>query len=244
MSFLRSSVPSPSPSRRDVASRSSRRPVPRTNRSSADYRHQFGDAIEQTRGGAFLDVGAGDSEWLQAGIAGCVNVRVDLDYAAAPPLSRQGAVAAGAIQLPFRTETFDMVLCSWMIPYAPSPVLVVREMIRVARVGGMIMIHPTFHVLTRFVHPSSFVYEKCFSASLGSRPTLVIEKVVGISEAEWDVIAASIALAAKLAPGGAARAVRQRWHAMLISRVGTQMDHRAPSVAWRYLQERVRSIRT
>lgn len=243
MRFVRLSVPSPSPSRRDVAPRSPRGSVPRTNRSSADYRHQFGDTIE-SRGGLFLDVGAGDSQRPQASTAGCVPIRVDMDYATAPPQNHQGAVAADAIRLPFRSQSFDTVVCSWMMPYAPSPVSVLREMIRVTRVGGTIMVHPTFHVLTRFVHPSSFVYEKCFSASLGSRPTLVVEKAGGISEAEWDMLATSVAEAAKLAPSRAIRAIRQQWHAALISRVGTQMNHRAPSVVWEYLHERVCSRRS
>ena len=102
------------------------------------------------------------------------------------------------------------------------------------------MVHPTFRVLTRFVHPFPFAYEKIFSNAIGTRPTLVIEKQDGYSQSEWDQLAISIAASARLVPNETARAIRRWYHRRLTNRLGVQLDHRAFSVTRAYLDPKSR----
>jgi SAM-dependent methyltransferase len=59
------------------------------------------------------------------------------DYCAVDLLSGPGVTArARAEALPFADETFDVVICTQMLEYAPSPQSVIDEIHRVLRPGG------------------------------------------------------------------------------------------------------------
>ncbi len=60
-----------------------------------------------------------------------------------------GAAAFGE-QLPFRSETFDVVLCENVVDHAERPAAIVAELIRVLRPGGTLYFtvnvhHPIYH---------------------------------------------------------------------------------------------------
>ncbi len=59
---------------------------------------------------------------------------------AAPPLSPAAFVAADAERLPFADGSFDTVLCSLSLCTIPDPVAALREMKRLLRPGGRILL--------------------------------------------------------------------------------------------------------
>ena len=198
--------------------------TPRTNRTIEIYRRQFGTEI-QNPNLRVLDVGGGDARWTPRAGESQV-VRTDIDYVNCPRGSAN-AVGANVLQLPLAAECFDLVVCSWMMPYTASSVIALQEVVRVTRCGGRVMIHPTFHVLTRFVQCVPVGVRAIVSRERGARPTLVIEKVAGLSERDWDSLTVSIAESVKLAPSRATTAFRRCYHDVLVTRIGSQMDRRA-----------------
>jgi ubiquinone/menaquinone biosynthesis C-methylase UbiE len=124
-----------------------------------EWHHQFLRQAEWTRGirshlyrqaelrraGAVLDVGCGTgviTEELSRRTRGRVT-GLDLDPAmigfAASWIPDVEWVVGDAHCLPFQSESFDLVLCSFLLLWTTKPDLAVQEMARVVREGGVIL---------------------------------------------------------------------------------------------------------
>lgn len=112
----------------------------RTNRAYA--RAVFGDDWEHL-GGRLLDLGAGDSPLArELQDRGWHTVRLDRDYAALPPARRDGAVAGDCAALPFADNSFDVVVAVWVLLHVDDVHTCVREIARVLRPSGVLLLHP------------------------------------------------------------------------------------------------------
>ncbi|HYL64483.1 MAG TPA: class I SAM-dependent methyltransferase [Candidatus Methylomirabilis sp.] len=63
--------------------------------------------------------------------------------------------AADAEKLPFENGTFDVVVCRWTLHHLKKPPAVLREMARVCRVGGTVMVEDTY----ASEHPERATYQ-------------------------------------------------------------------------------------
>jgi SAM-dependent methyltransferase len=105
-------------------------------------RHLVARAPIEAAGALALDAGAG------SGLAGAVlreqGARVlaaDREYDMAAHVARVGpAVAADVCCLPFRDTTFDLVVAAFVLNHLPDPVAGARELRRVTRVGGAVLV--------------------------------------------------------------------------------------------------------
>jgi len=64
---------------------------------------------------------------------------------------RASTVAAAGESLPFRNDSFDVVICDNVVDHAESPPQIVRELVRVLAPGGLLYFtvnihHPLYHV--------------------------------------------------------------------------------------------------
>lgn len=95
-------------------------------------------------GQAVLDIGCGNGAFLgPAHAAGARVVGVDFSHgmASAARDATAAPVANGdAMALPFPDDTFDTVLALWMLYHVPSIVGAVRELRRVLRPGGRLVV--------------------------------------------------------------------------------------------------------
>jgi SAM-dependent methyltransferase len=102
--------------------------------------------FERWRGRDVLDIGCGAGldlvQLARCGArgAGAELSRVSLDLARSY-LAGEGLgallVQADAVGLPFRDESFDLVLCHGVLPFAPEPAAIVAESWRVLRQDGL-----------------------------------------------------------------------------------------------------------
>ena len=71
---------------------------------------------------------------------------------------RASTVAAAGESLPFRSESFDVVICDNVVDHAESPARIVRELVRVLAPGGLLYftvnIHHPFYNVAAGVHSS------------------------------------------------------------------------------------------
>jgi SAM-dependent methyltransferase len=197
-----------------------RRSTPRTARSAEVYGEQFGAVDEAS---LILDVGAGDAAWATHRRGGrTLAVRCDPLYAIDPPPESGLAVAGAGQRLPFASGRFDRVICSWVTPHVPREELpnFLYELIRVAKPGGTVSVHPLYHVVRHLVSPHEFVFEKKFSKQ---RPgtTLVIVKRPGVTDEEWQAIATEIVGSAKLHLGRVLITLRKLAQRRVIRKSGT-----------------------
>lgn len=128
----------PAPGRRPAASRTWRR-VLRTGRDDlASWRRRHGAAH-----GPFLDVGSGDSR-LAADLRaeGIAAVALDPQFSLRPPAHSAAAVAGVAESLPFRDRVFAVVNAGFALQHTTDPAHALRELLRVARPDGTVVIHP------------------------------------------------------------------------------------------------------
>ncbi|MFC9659350.1 class I SAM-dependent methyltransferase [Nocardia sp. NPDC127606] len=120
-----------------------RRNVLRTGRTDRAFaRFVFGPDWERP-GSLLLDLGAGDSSLahdLQQ--LGWRTVTLDRDYARVRPVNDQIAVAGDCAALPFPDETFDMVVAVWVLLHVDDVDVCVREIARVLRPTGVLLLHP------------------------------------------------------------------------------------------------------
>lgn len=98
--------------------------------------------------GSVLDIGCGDglfTDILFEGRRSEVHLTgVDMDYSEVRLARRRGCydqvlVASGGL-LPFPAETFDVVLCNSVLEHIPHPGTVLREMRRVLKPGGTLVL--------------------------------------------------------------------------------------------------------
>lgn len=85
--------------------------------------------------GSLLDLGCGDSPYREL-VSPYVTRYLGCDPVAQ---SRPNVVADGA-GLPFRSGSFDSVLCTQVLEHVPDPLAVVKEIARVLRPGGVALI--------------------------------------------------------------------------------------------------------
>jgi SAM-dependent methyltransferase len=104
--------------------------------------------IAPARGERVLDLGCGTGRALQL-VPGAVGADMSLEMLRAAPAGR--AACARAEALPFRTATFDAVLCTNSFHHYPEPVGTLREIRRILRPGGRaVMVDPNLdHPLSR-----------------------------------------------------------------------------------------------
>ncbi len=101
-------------------------------------------AAEDLAGKRVLDVGCGTG-WFSRAAAerGAEVVSLDIGHRLLKVAARRGAnmsVCGSALQLCFGTGTFDTVLSSECIEHTPAPLSAAREMVRVLRPGGRLVI--------------------------------------------------------------------------------------------------------
>lgn len=107
--------------------------------------------LDDIAGKVFLDVGCGTGRWMsEAAARGAKSFGVDLSVemlsvAHAKPLLERCLVRADACDLPFPDQCADMVICSFTLGYIRSQHRVIRELGRIARPGGTVLVsdlHP------------------------------------------------------------------------------------------------------
>jgi SAM-dependent methyltransferase len=96
------------------------------------------DAGRQTRGGWLLDIGCGNKPYLP--FFQHVTRYVGIDLPPPPGVERCPDVWASALRLPFAAERFDTVLCTQVLEHVPQPEQLLREVFRVMRVGGRLIL--------------------------------------------------------------------------------------------------------
>ncbi|HKW43618.1 MAG TPA: class I SAM-dependent methyltransferase [Thermoplasmata archaeon] len=98
-----------------------------------------------TRGERILEVGCGPGFVLAEATAAALAVGVDVSpkmlRAAASRAAHARVVRAAVERLPFSDHRFDLVYCRSVLHHALEPEAMVREMARVTRVGGRVVIN-------------------------------------------------------------------------------------------------------
>lgn len=108
------------------------------------FRERLLEKIAVPFRGDVLDVGCMDGR-VSSGIARTARSVTGVDIAPSPiwnTLERDGLrfVTADAQRLPFEDASFDLVIAGSMLHHASSPTRVIREMARVRRPGGTLVI--------------------------------------------------------------------------------------------------------
>lgn len=107
--------------------------VPTDNVSQHDYDHEALALIERHSEGLVLDCGAGMRNTYYANV---------VNYEIVPYDSTD--VLGVAEELPFRDDSFDAVLCLNVLEHVKDPFRVARELMRVLRPGGEMMVVAPF----------------------------------------------------------------------------------------------------
>jgi SAM-dependent methyltransferase len=100
--------------------------------------------VDELTGRSLLDVGAGTGWFSQRAVAaGARVVALDVGLRLLTKVREKcnaRLVAADACRLPFADRSFEIVLSSECIEHTPDPLGAVREMIRVLRPGGVLVV--------------------------------------------------------------------------------------------------------
>jgi SAM-dependent methyltransferase len=115
----------------------------------ADERRALGAVLDPVAGRTVLDAGCGDGRWsLALGDQGAQVVGVDGDAVMLQAARRRCGrgrgrpilVRADVAALPFANGAFDLVTAVTVLCVAARPLAVVRELARVVRVGGQVVV--------------------------------------------------------------------------------------------------------
>lgn len=113
---------------------------------------QLIDSVHQGRGGRALDVGCGTGIMMREFppgwdlVAGCDYSELALSFSHQRGL--RGLVRCDATQLPFATDSLDLVTALDVIEHLDGDQACVREIVRACRPGGHVLIHvPAFQIL-------------------------------------------------------------------------------------------------
>jgi ubiquinone/menaquinone biosynthesis C-methylase UbiE len=123
----------------------------------ARFRERLLAKIDVPFAGDVLDIGCMDGR-VASGMAQTARSVTGLDIAPSPVwehLTRDNLhfVAADAQQLPFEDASFDLVVAGSMLHHAASPTRIIREMVRVRRPGGtLVIIEPNRRNPMTWVH--------------------------------------------------------------------------------------------
>lgn len=109
-------------------------------------------------GASILDVGCGPGHWLKACAAHGPRLLVGSDISVSMlRAARKGGsqhnmvfFRGDAMSVPMRSDAFDVVICSLVLPYVPSDHAVIAELVRVCKPGGRLLI--SFHGLGFYLH--------------------------------------------------------------------------------------------
>lgn len=105
-------------------------------------RHLVGHLPDSLDVTLVLDAGAGSGAAGRALAArGARVVSVDREIDMAAYVARSGPTVAGDVgRLPFRAGAFDVVVAAFVVNHLPDPVGGLRELARVARAGGVVLV--------------------------------------------------------------------------------------------------------
>ncbi len=174
-----------------------------TDRGIEHYEAVFGKEAVSGKG-LTLDLAAGFSSFAEE-----INddktkvVRLDATYGEERPDNPRGAVAGLVQSIPFENDTFDRVISSFMMQHLKPEDMAgaLREMIRVTKPGGDVMVFPLMNNFSKFGSPYNFVYEKKFNKGGLTTPTLVIRKDPNLRPQDWEVVVNNTLKTAKLQHG-------------------------------------------
>ncbi len=126
--------------------------------------------------GRLLDVGCGMKPYQRI-LGGDVAQWVGIDFARTPSGRSAANVFGSALELPFREGTFDTVLTTQVLEHVPEPDTLLREVHRVLRAGGhLVLTAPQTNPLHE--EPNDFFRYTCYGlAFLTERAGLQVAEI-------------------------------------------------------------------
>ncbi|MDR6843315.1 class I SAM-dependent methyltransferase [Pseudoxanthomonas sacheonensis] len=186
-------------------------------------------ALDKHTGGRLLDLGCGKVPFYEAYRAH-VTDNVCVDWPGSPHSSLHIDTFCDLSQpLPFDDAQFDTILSSDVIEHLPDPVLAFREMGRLLKPNGKLILNTPFLYMLHEV-PNDYYRHTRYSlqrlAALANMEVLELEEIGGFGEVFGDLIAKAI----NLIPG-VGTPIAIAWQKMLIalSRTGIWQKARRAS---------------
>ena len=111
----------------------------KTKDEEAWFNFLYRQRWQHFKGTIFLDIGYGTGGFIRNAPEGVRVYGIDSDYAALQNYNNN-CMLADAINLPFKDSVFDGVHCAHVIEHLENPEFLVREVWRVLKVSGTLMI--------------------------------------------------------------------------------------------------------
>jgi ubiquinone/menaquinone biosynthesis C-methylase UbiE len=159
-------------------------------RNLASFTHKLLDSLSFPDHVHGLDIGCGlgETTMLLAQRAGSSNEFVGLDQnGELLAVARQKALHEGrriefrqgdATELPFADESFDFVFTRFLLTHIPDPIVVLREMVRVCKVGGIVAVQEP-DLATYFSYPPSAAFEQYAESLVKVVPQPMVGRKLG-----------------------------------------------------------------